>query len=796
MTSITEPSKFVTPFAESGLKNTIPATANNATGKAGFDKGFPERTMLPKASGGIPPSGMDFNGILYDITSVIRYMQAGGKPTYDAAFAAAIGGYPSGAVLIGDDGVTVFQNAVDGNATNPNSGGTGWARPDLQVMELYRRSYAEAGHNVVGTFQAGFTYVNENDVGIDLATGKGYTGPAGHVAAGTNPASGGFTDCSNALPRVSTTVAGLATGAFPVGAKVELSDRDSARFVVVSGGVADGIGVLDAGAGKTATFVVSGDTLHLSHFVNAGTTDYAAALNYAISKTGGLPVTSTRIAIPSAGIEVTDTITINKSLILIGLGKTQTPVTFNNAVANKPLFSFVRGSYGTQFENLQLFDKNPGTSEAFKFSDTVTEQGSPVLKLGFKNIFVNAFAVACRYTSANPLNGTNHAHCAEVRWTNCRFSNNVVSIINENIQAVNIVHNDCDFENFDSGPIIDTQFTFFKMLGGGELKFYGGSIIGRGTVMQWQYPVGGTTLFTGSRFLIDGTRLELRSGKTGKIFEELVGSPGSTLLLEVNCLNCMILNTNSEALDLLTYSGRVNATFRDIKVMGGSMNIRNYPTIGRSSNTNQGSYGYVYAENCGVLNYIKETSSPYGTYSENFPHEVIIKSPGVWSTNQSMSADGKGFYSHQAGGNVNSMSLGLTTRAEFGRIIYNSDQTTAGLGASLKILLPKHARPTKLIMYKHPQQFAVDTGFDLYLVKDNAAWADPANFAEATDAVLVATSVNNAGKAGYFSTDVVLASNVFGNKLQAGYASWLEGRIYLKKRGGNPFPGWVGVEYL
>ena len=199
MTSITEPSKFVTPFAESGLKNTIPPASNNTTGKAGFDKGFPERTMLPKASGGIPPSGMDFNGILYDITSAIRYMQSGGKPTYDAAFAAAIGGYPSGAVLIGDDGVSVFQNAVAGNETDPNSGGAGWTRPDLQMMELHRRSYAEAGYNVVGTFQAGFTIVNANDVGIDEATGKGYTGPAGPVAAGTDPASGGFVDQSGSL---------------------------------------------------------------------------------------------------------------------------------------------------------------------------------------------------------------------------------------------------------------------------------------------------------------------------------------------------------------------------------------------------------------------------------------------------------------------------------------------------------------------------------------------------------------------------------------------------------------------
>lgn len=71
-----------------------------------------------------------------------------------------------------------------------------------RIDEALRRSYAEAGYNVVGTFQAGFTYVNANDVGIDETTGKGFTGPAGPVAAGTDPASGGFVDRSAALLRL------------------------------------------------------------------------------------------------------------------------------------------------------------------------------------------------------------------------------------------------------------------------------------------------------------------------------------------------------------------------------------------------------------------------------------------------------------------------------------------------------------------------------------------------------------------------------------------------------------------
>lgn len=66
--------------------------------------------------------------------------------------------------------------------------------------ELWRRSLAEAGYNLVdGSFEAGGTLVNANDVLLQESTGKAFSGPAGTVAAGTNPASGGFVDRSGDL---------------------------------------------------------------------------------------------------------------------------------------------------------------------------------------------------------------------------------------------------------------------------------------------------------------------------------------------------------------------------------------------------------------------------------------------------------------------------------------------------------------------------------------------------------------------------------------------------------------------
>lgn len=117
-----------------------------------------------------------------------------------------------------------------------------------QVYELQRRSYADVGYNVVGTFQGGFTIVSVNDVGIDETTGKGYTGPVGSIAAGTSPLSGGFTDRSTQINLTFDTVAKMQTyPAFVVGQRVEwngyytASDGGGNWGVVKSGvHVADG----------------------------------------------------------------------------------------------------------------------------------------------------------------------------------------------------------------------------------------------------------------------------------------------------------------------------------------------------------------------------------------------------------------------------------------------------------------------------------------------------------------------------------------------------------------------------
>lgn len=125
---VSEPRKYTTLWAQSGIRFDIPDAADPATGKAGFDVGFSSINMASEYAGGIPPWGQDFNGIFYSITRSVQYTQAGGIPTYDETLALSVGGYAVNAMVKADSGLAFFINKVAGNQSNPNTGGSGWVR--------------------------------------------------------------------------------------------------------------------------------------------------------------------------------------------------------------------------------------------------------------------------------------------------------------------------------------------------------------------------------------------------------------------------------------------------------------------------------------------------------------------------------------------------------------------------------------------------------------------------------------------------------------------------------------------
>ena len=74
---------FPQPFADSGDKNIIPVSSAT-TGAATLQAGFPPITSLPLEAGGVAPTRQDFNGVLYMLSAIACWTQAGGLWTYSA----------------------------------------------------------------------------------------------------------------------------------------------------------------------------------------------------------------------------------------------------------------------------------------------------------------------------------------------------------------------------------------------------------------------------------------------------------------------------------------------------------------------------------------------------------------------------------------------------------------------------------------------------------------------------------------------------------------------------------------
>ena len=117
------------PFAANGNKNTIKniRETGQSPEDATWADGFPPVTMTPMEAGGLPPKGLDFNGIFHALSDNTVYQAKGGRYHFDAAFANVIGGYQKGAILMSADDTKEFISTVANNKNNPNTNMTGWA---------------------------------------------------------------------------------------------------------------------------------------------------------------------------------------------------------------------------------------------------------------------------------------------------------------------------------------------------------------------------------------------------------------------------------------------------------------------------------------------------------------------------------------------------------------------------------------------------------------------------------------------------------------------------------------------
>src|SRR5271170_632129 len=141
MTGQAQPPRLLEPFAKNATECTPeepvaggktvpfpqPSQISVLSGAASLDDGFVPLNMTDPTSGGVPPFGVDMNGILFYISSWAAYFAAGQLPQYDATLQTFMAGYAVGSVLSKAAAPwETWTSIVDGNMTDPDTGGVGW----------------------------------------------------------------------------------------------------------------------------------------------------------------------------------------------------------------------------------------------------------------------------------------------------------------------------------------------------------------------------------------------------------------------------------------------------------------------------------------------------------------------------------------------------------------------------------------------------------------------------------------------------------------------------------------------
>lgn len=170
--SIAVPPVIVEAFAQSGGFNVIPATPNATPGAASLELGFPPLTRTPLTGGGIPPSGLDMNGILRLISQHTVWLQAGGFYVWSAALVAARGGYDEGVILRSAvNPLLFFINLEYDNENDPDDDPTDWLAftPAGSPTGLQTQTLAAGStNNLALAPKTGFLDITANAAGSTL----------------------------------------------------------------------------------------------------------------------------------------------------------------------------------------------------------------------------------------------------------------------------------------------------------------------------------------------------------------------------------------------------------------------------------------------------------------------------------------------------------------------------------------------------------------------------------------------------------------------------------------------------
>jgi hypothetical protein len=194
MPGVTITYKITEPFGNTAAAGTItlpvpnPTPGSSAPNRASFDTAFPAICFQPITSGGVPPSGKDFNGVLYMLSQYAVSMQAGQAILeYDATTQTAVGGYATNALLAKASGFGYWLNFTPGNITDPDTGGAGWSSLTPDPVGVLQLGVATGTYNnyVPAGFDGSIGYLDLTPSGAVVITGIG-AGEDGQYLVVTN----------------------------------------------------------------------------------------------------------------------------------------------------------------------------------------------------------------------------------------------------------------------------------------------------------------------------------------------------------------------------------------------------------------------------------------------------------------------------------------------------------------------------------------------------------------------------------------------------------------------------------
>lgn len=252
------PGRIPLPFADAGGKASIPVDSQIGVGdsaRASFTDGFPPVTRIPRLEGGIPPYGVDMNGILFAVSALSRWQSAGGSLTFDSDFSISNGGYPLGAVLLKADGSGFWQSLADNNDSDPDAGGPGWVDPQATGYQVYA-SPGESTFTVPRELSSGFRRAKVTVVGAGGGAGRAVSGSQhrgpGGGGGGTAIRWVDLTGVETVTVTVGAGGSGSASGVSVIGSTGGTSSFGP--YLSASGGIGGGVsGSLAGGLGGVGT---------------------------------------------------------------------------------------------------------------------------------------------------------------------------------------------------------------------------------------------------------------------------------------------------------------------------------------------------------------------------------------------------------------------------------------------------------------------------------------------------------------------------------------------------------------